>query len=150
MTLLTHVGIGIPALEPALRWYRDVLGFEPLGSVTEVRAHDGHAGTVAADVLGSELGSFRQAQLVGANGVGLELFEFSHPPTERCGIFHLCVVAQDVSRTADRIAAAGGRRTSRVWPIFEGEPYLTCYCEDPFGNVVELYSHSHERVYANR
>jgi hypothetical protein len=25
-----------------------------------------------------------------------------------------------------------------------------CYCRDPFGNTVELYSHSHERVYANR
>jgi catechol 2,3-dioxygenase-like lactoylglutathione lyase family enzyme len=152
MTILTHVGIGVPELEPALRWYRDVLGFEPLGSVTTVRAHEGHAGTVAADVLGPELGSFRQGHLVAANGVGLELFEFDERlGKRRSGLFHLCVVAPDVSRMAARIAATGGRRTSRVWPIFEGEPrYLTCYCEDPFGNLVELYSHSHERVYSNR
>jgi catechol 2,3-dioxygenase-like lactoylglutathione lyase family enzyme len=150
MTLLTHVGIGVPELEPALSWYSDVLDLEALGPTTAVREQEGHAGVVAADVLGPGFGSFRQAHLVGANGVGLELFEFEEPQARRRGIFHLCVVAPDVAATADRIAAHGGRRTSQVWPIFEGEPYLTCYCEDPFGNVVELYSHTHERVYSNR
>jgi len=150
MTLLTHVGIGVPEVEPALRWYGEVLGLEPLGPTTEVREHEGHAGVVAADVLGPGFESFRQAHLVGANGVGLELFEFEEPQAQRRGIFHLCVVAPDVAVTADRIAAQGGRRTSQIWPIFEDEPYLTCYCEDPFGNVVELYSHAHERVYSNR
>ncbi len=37
-----------------------------------------------------------------------------------------------------------------MWELFPGEPYRCCYCEDPFGNVVELYSHGHERVWANR
>lgn len=148
--MITHVGIGVPRLEPALRWYRDVLGFEQLGPTSTVRAHEGHAGTVAADVFGPGVESFRQGHLVGANGVALELFEFDEPLAARSGIFHLCVVARDVPRTAERIVAGGGRRTSRIWQIFEGEPYLTCYCEDPFGNVVELYSHSHERVYSNR
>ncbi len=150
MTLLTHVGIGVPELEPALRWYGEVLGFEALGGVARVRAGEGHAGVVAADVLGPGFGSFTQGQLVGANGVGLELFEFEDATAARRGIFHVCLVAQDLPRTAERIAASGGRRTSRIWQIFEGEPYLTCYCEDPFGNVVELYSHGHERVYSNR
>ena len=101
-------------------------------------------------MLGPGFGSFRQAHLLGANGVALELFEFEEPLAERRGIFHVCVVAPDVAGTADRIAAGGGRRTSRIWPIFEGEPYVMCYCEDPFGNVVELYSHDHERVYGKR
>ena len=50
----------------------------------------------------------------------------------------------------DAVAARAGRRTSRVWELFPGEPYRTCYCEDPFGNAIELYSHSHERTWANR
>jgi catechol 2,3-dioxygenase-like lactoylglutathione lyase family enzyme len=150
MSLVTHVGIGVPQLEPAVRWYRDVLGFEPLGSATRVRENEGHAGVVAADVLGPGFGSFTQAQLAGANGVALELFEFDDPLEQRSGIFHICLVARVVARTAERIGVGGGRQTSRVWQIFEGEPYLTCYCEDPFGNVIELYSHSHERVYSNR
>jgi hypothetical protein len=87
--------------------------------------------------------------VAGANGVALELFEFEGAGT-RPGLFHLCVVVPDVRHTADRIATSGGRRSSRVWEIFRGEPYLTCYCEDPFGTTVELYSHSHERTYANR
>ena len=148
--MITHLGIGVPELEAAMRWYADVLGFERLGSTTRVRENEGHAGVVAADVLGRGFGSFMQAHLVGANGVALELFEFADPAAGRRGIFHVCVVARDVQRAADRIAANGGRRTSRIWRIFEGEPYTMCYCEDPFGNVVELYSHPHERVYANR
>lgn len=140
----------MPELDAALRWYSEVFGFERLGGATRVRENQGHAGVVAADVLGPGFASFGQGQLVGTNGVGLELFEFESAPTKGRGIFHVCVVARDLPRAAERIAANGGRRTSRIWPIFEGEPYLTCYCEDPFGNVVELYSHGHERVYANR
>jgi catechol 2,3-dioxygenase-like lactoylglutathione lyase family enzyme len=148
--VITHVGIAVPELERALHWYSEVLGFEALGGVTRVRGNDGHAGVVAADVLGPALASFKQRQLIGANGVGLELFEFEEPSAGRRGIFHMCVVAPDVAATAERIVADGGRRISRIWPIFEGEPYMMCYCEDPFGNIVELYSHGHERVYANR
>jgi hypothetical protein len=79
----------------------------------------------------------------------VELFQFAGRGSAR-GLFHFCLVAPEVRRTAERIAGSGGRQTSRVWPIFPGERYLTCYCEDPFGNTIELYSHSHERTYANR
>ena len=149
MNAITHVGVAIDDLERAIAWYRDVLGFDLLGEPASVRAHEGHAGVVAADVLGGDFGSFRQAHLAGTNGVALELFEFEGPQPPP-GLFHFCVVVPDVGKTARRIAASGGRRTSRVWEIFRGEPYLTCYCEDPFGTIVELYSHSHERTYANR
>jgi catechol 2,3-dioxygenase-like lactoylglutathione lyase family enzyme len=149
MTAITHVGLSVPDLDRALAWYSDVLDFQALGRPASVRPHDGHAGTVAADVLGPDLASFRQAHLTSANGVALELFEFER--AERpAGLFHFCVVTADVRQAAERIAASGGRCSSRVWEIFSGEPYLTCYCEDPFGNIVELYSHSHERTYANR
>jgi catechol 2,3-dioxygenase-like lactoylglutathione lyase family enzyme len=149
MTAITHVGLTVPELDRAVAWYGEVLGLDPLGRPASVRAHVGHAGVVAADVLGADFGSFRQAHLAGANGVALELFEFEDTRT-RPGLFHFCLVVPDVRRTAERIAASGGRRSSRVWEIFRGEPYLTCYCEDPFGTTVELYSHSHERTYANR
>jgi catechol-2,3-dioxygenase len=160
MTAIGHLGLAVTDLEAAVTWYRDVLGFDPLGGPIEVRSGDGHAGTVAADVFGPGFGAFRQAHLAGANGAALELFEFLEAPTQRreppfayreTGLFHFCVVTPDIERLAQRIAASGGRmRTSRVWEIFPGEPYRTCYCQDPFGNVLELYSHSHERTYANR
>jgi len=148
MTAITHVGIAVPELDRAVAWYADVLGLEPLGPPVAVSADDGHAGAVAADVLGG--GSFRQAHLTSANGVALELFEFAEPQERWTGIFHLCAVPPNLGRTAARISASGGRRTSRIWHIFPDAPYRTCYCEDPFGTTIELYSHSHERTYANR
>jgi catechol 2,3-dioxygenase-like lactoylglutathione lyase family enzyme len=150
MTAIAHVGIAVPDLDRAAGWYSDALGLEQLGASSSVTANEGHAGRVAADVLGA--GSFRQAHMTGANGVALELFEFADADDRerRHGIFHICVVPPNLDRAASRIAATGGRRTSRVWPIFPDAPYRMCYCEDPFGNTVELYSHSHERTYANR
>jgi catechol 2,3-dioxygenase-like lactoylglutathione lyase family enzyme len=142
--------MAVADVDRAVAWYTDVLGFEPLGRPASVQLGEGHAGVVARDVLGSRSGSFRQAHMTSANGVALELFEFEEPSADRSGIFHFCVVTPKLERTADRIAGTGGRRTSRIWPIFRGEPYRTCYCEDPFGNTIELYSHSHERIYANR
>ena len=150
MTAIAHVGLAVPDLERAERWYRDVLGMDPLGPRACVRAGEGHGGAVAADVLGPEFGAFHQAHLAGANGVALELFEFANRLDGLSGLFHVCLTVSDVHTVAERIASTGGRRTSRVWPIFENESFLTCYCRDPFGNIVELYSHSHERVYSNR
>ena len=160
MSAIAHVGMTVTDLEAAVDWYSGVVGLEPLGPSVEVRAGEGHAGALAAEVFGPGFGAFRQAHLAGANGTALELFQFLDPASERragnfdfrrTGIFHLCLVARDIERTADRIAALGGRRRmERAAPIFPGEPYRTCYCEDPFGNAIELYSHSHERTYANR
>jgi catechol 2,3-dioxygenase-like lactoylglutathione lyase family enzyme len=157
---VTHVGLTVTDLNRALHWYGDVLDLEPIGRPVEVQANQGHGGAVAADVFGGRFGGFRQAHLTSANGVAIELFEFLEPPTERrranfeywkTGISHFCLATRDIRRVAEDIAASGGRvRTSRVWEIFPGEPYRTCYAEDPDGNVIELYSHSHERTYSNR
>jgi catechol 2,3-dioxygenase-like lactoylglutathione lyase family enzyme len=157
---VAHVGITVTDLDAAVRWYVEALGLEPIGAAAEVRAGAGHGGAVAADVFGRRLGRFRQAHLATANGVALELFEFLEPRAERrrdnfdywkTGISHLCLATPAIEAVVERIAASGGRRrTSRVWDIFPSEPYRTCYCEDPFGNVIELYSHSHERTYSNR
>jgi catechol 2,3-dioxygenase-like lactoylglutathione lyase family enzyme len=160
VTAVAHVGITVTDLDLAVTWYSKVLGFEPLTAPVEVTARQGHEGALAAEVFGEGFGAFRQAHLASSNGAALELFQFLDPPSERradnfdfrrTGIFHVCVVAPDIERAAERIATRGGRRRSgAVREIFPGEPYRTCYCEDPFGNVIELYSHSHERTYANR
>jgi len=36
-----------------------------------------------------------------------------------------------------------------VREYYPGEkPYRMVYCEDPFGNLIELYSHSYELTYS--
>jgi catechol 2,3-dioxygenase-like lactoylglutathione lyase family enzyme len=147
LSAVTHVGVTVTDLDRAVRWYGDVLGLEPIGPPVEVRAGEGHGGAVAEDVFGPGFGRFRQAHLAGSNGVAVELFEFARAPADwRAGIFHVCFVVGDVAG----VAARAGRQRSRVLELFPGEPHRTCYCEDPFGNAIELYSHSHERTWANR
>jgi len=43
---------------------------------------------------------------------------------------------------------SGGRQRSKVWRIDSStNGYRLCYCEDPFGNLIEIYSHNYETLY---
>jgi catechol 2,3-dioxygenase-like lactoylglutathione lyase family enzyme len=156
--VLTHVGLVVPDIHAALAWYSEVLGFVALAPPVLLSA-DSHAGRVAAAIYGERFGSAKQAQLMAGNGVGLELFEFLEPPTRareaefeywRAGLFHICVVDPEIDALAQRIVATGGRMRTEVLTLFEGSPYRLVYCEDPFGNIVEIFTHSHEQTFANR
>lgn len=52
---------------------------------------------------------------------------------------------------ADKIEAAGGkRRMKEPRYYYPGEkPYRMIYMEDPFGNILEIYSHSYELHYSS-
>ncbi|HXR14228.1 MAG TPA: VOC family protein [Solirubrobacteraceae bacterium] len=156
--ILTHVGLVVADIHAAVAWYTSVLGFVALAPPVELSA-DSHAGRVAAAIYGERFGSCRQAQLMAGNGVALELFEFVEPPTQprggefeywRAGFFHICVVDPDIHALAARIVQSGGRLRSEVLTLFEDAPNQLVYCEDPFGNVVEIFTHSHEQTFANR
>ena len=157
---ITHIGLTVPDLERAVAWYCDVLGWTLMMGPVDVRLEDSHIGRQVRDVFGEGIGEFRQAHMAAGNGVAVELFQFVEPATPqegpefsywKPGVFHLCVVATDIDALAQRIAASGGRmRTSKVWDVFPNKPFKMCYCEDPFGNVIELYSHTHEQVFADR
>ena len=156
--VLTHVGLVVSDIQAAVAWYSSVLGFVALAPPVLLSA-DSHAGRVAAAVYGERFGSCKQAQLMAGNGVGLELFEFLEPPTVpargefeywRAGLFHICVVDPEIEALAATIVASGGRMRTEVLTLFEGSPCRLVYCEDPFGNVVEIFTHSHEQTFANR
>lgn len=52
-------------------------------------------------------------------------------------------------RLAAKIVAAGGKQRMPVREYFPGEkPYRMVYMEDPFGNILEIYSHSYELIYS--
>jgi catechol 2,3-dioxygenase-like lactoylglutathione lyase family enzyme len=95
--------------------------------------------------------------MAAANGFGLELFQLLDPPHERrersleywkSGFFHICVTDPNIEELASRIASSGGRQRSKVWRIDSTtNDYRLCYCEDPFGNIIEIYTHSYETLY---
>ena len=155
---ITHVGLVVADIHAAVDWYSTVLGFTVIVAPVRLSA-DSHAGRVAAAIYGERFRECAQAQLGAGNGVALELFEFVDPRTERragdfeywkAGFFHICVVDPDIEGLAARIAGSGGRVRSEVLRLYEDAPYRLVYCEDPFGNLIEVFTHSHEQTFANR
>ncbi|AUV83586.1 glyoxalase [Salinigranum rubrum] len=147
---LAHVAVTVPDVEEALDWYRDVFGWTLLTEPRAVTGNDGYGGRRAVDVLG-EFSEMTVAHLVTGNGIGVELFEFAstgesnRSDITQPGFFHICVVDPDVEGLAERIDERGGEHYSRIWRLFEeDEEHLLTYCTDPYGNLVEIYSHSHE------
>ena len=65
------------------------------------------------------------------------------------GIFHLCVTEHDLDGLVARIVANGGRQRTKIYAFLPGRPYRLVYCEDPFGNIIEAFSHSYAETFAN-
>lgn len=153
-----HTGITVPDIEAAFEWYQDVLGFQPLMEPMEVQRNEGHFGELADDLYSNaEFESMKMAQLTSGNQVGLELFEFDTTEDENApadpttpGPFHICVVDNDIEELVHRIEEHGGEQHSDIWTIFPDQDYRLGYCTDPQGNFIEIYSHSHERIYSNQ
>jgi len=92
--------------------------------------------------------------MAAANGFGLELFQLLDPRRERSleywksGFFHICVTDPNIEELASRMASSGGRQRSKVWRIDSTtNDYRLCYRENPFGNIIEIYTHSYETLY---
>jgi catechol 2,3-dioxygenase-like lactoylglutathione lyase family enzyme len=157
---LGHIALSVPDLDAGIEWYGDLFGFQPIAPAQLVDVRGGHFGTLVSDVFGPRLGAFRLVHLHTASGTAVEMFQFIEPAFERRdevfeywkgGYSHLCVIDPDIEGLTQRIIDRGGRmRTSQIWPLFEGEPYRIAYCEDPWGSVIEIYTHSHEQTFANR
>lgn len=158
---ITHVGVTVTDADAAVAWYRDVLGFQLLHGPVEYTAGEGYFGRLVADMLGPKVVRGRIAMMDAGNGVGLELFEFAEPKPDRrepaenqefylhkAGTFHFCVVDPDVEGLARRIVESGGRRRSGIWEFSPGVGFYVCYCEDPFGNIVEIYSHGTAQIWS--
>ena len=98
--------------------------------------------------------------MTSANGVGIELFQFLEPAPAphqdkskieywKTGYFHICLAEPNIEECADKIASTGGKRRTDVMELVPGPDKKICFCEDPFGNVIEIYSHSYEQFWAN-
>lgn len=151
-----HAGLSVTDLDQAVDWYRDVFGLRLIrGPLTlDIAAPDSGP---PADIFGPQWKRTRIAHLSTANGTGIELFEFGDPAAERrvdnfdywrTGIFHIAFTSPDIEDTARRVEECGGKRRSQLHEVAPG--CVVCYCEDPFGNILELVNRSYEQVNANR
>ena len=155
-----HIGISIPDLDAAIAWYHDVLGFDLVSGPFDVHFEPSGTGEQARDVLGRDFKSMRMAHLATPNGIGIELFQLIDPPHEpkrdtveywRGGIFHLCLTHKDIEGLTQKIVDHGGRQLSKIW--LERPPsteHKMVYCTDPFGTVIEIYTHSYRAMQGGR
>jgi catechol 2,3-dioxygenase-like lactoylglutathione lyase family enzyme len=96
-----------------------------------------------------------------SNGVGIELFEFIEPAAVsrreeennfeywKTGYFHIALTEPNIEEISDKIALNGGKRRTDIMELVPGSGKKICFCEDPFGNVIEIYSHTYEQFWAN-
>jgi len=152
-----HIGIGVGDINAAIGFYSDAFGCRVLRDAFEVTG-EGLEGEEARDVLGSR--PFKRmimAHLAAPDGVGIELFQLIDPPHERrnpeleywkSATFHFCMTAPNIDQTLKRIIALRGRQISRSWPRDSADPTKRMvYCTDPWGTVIELYTHPFTRMY---
>ena len=137
---INHVGLTVTDIAAAVDWYAQVFGLVPVFGPEEVRGPGR-----SKEVFGPRFEAMKRAVLSSGNGAGLELFEFLEPPTVRnedpfrywqTGPFHVCFTCDDVGSQLAAVVDSGGR--ARTAPLDAGNGRQIAYCEDPFGNVVEL------------
>ncbi len=152
----SHVGVTVPDLDAAVRWYQDTLGMYLLAGPLEVLEDGSPLGDAAAAIYGRGFARFRFAHLAFADAVGLELFHFDNPATSarednfefwKTGINHFSVTSAQPHLLAEEIVAAGGRRRAEPVTLDEEKGYVIVYCEDPWGTVVEICSHPYAQMW---
>lgn len=153
----SHIGITVPNIEEAVKFYTEVLGFYIIMEPTVVKEENETAiGQMCIDVFGEGWGTFKIAHLSTGDKIGFELFEFKESKEQepvfepfRSGLFHFSIQDPDVEGLVKKIVDAGGKQRMPIREYYPGDkPYRMVYVEDPFGTVFEIYSHSYELHYS--
>ena len=153
----SHIGLSVPDVDAAVKFYSEVLGFYVIMPPTDVTEDKSDIGIMCSDVFGPEWKKLRIAHLATADRVGIEIFEFdgNYAPKNNMdfrqnGVFHFCIQDPDVEGLVAKIVAAGGKQRMPIRYYYPDEkPYRMVYVEDPFGIVFEIYSHSYELTYSS-
>lgn len=153
----SHIGISVPNVEKAVEFYTKVMGWYTIMEPTVITEDDSPIGEMCTEVFGEKWEKFKIAHLSTGDRIGVEIFEFKNQESPKdnfeywkTGIFHFCVQDPDVEGLAERIVEAGGKKRMQAPRYYypDEKPYRMIYMEDPFGNILEIYSHSYELIYS--
>jgi len=149
---VNHIGITVGDLDAAVRLYTSVFNLEVLVPA-QTASMKTPFGDRRRDVFGPQWGEMRIAHLATPTGVGIELFEFVEPATVkpegefeywRVGISHLCLTVDDLDEAIAKLVSFGGRQRSEIHTVWPGT--RICYCQDPWGVVIELSSGTYHNI----
>ncbi|HXU94986.1 MAG TPA: VOC family protein [Candidatus Nitrosotalea sp.] len=153
--IINHVAVSVSDLDQAIKWYMEVLGFTMVAGPVEFVADDSLIGRAVSDIHGPDLKKMRVAWLGSGNQVGFEIFEHIEPKAQRrqenfeywkSGFTHICITDPNVEDLCSKISDSGGKQRSNLWEIVPEKGYKIVFCEDPFGNIIEIYSNGYEQT----
>ena len=109
-------------------------------------------GSTLLDLLRDELELTGTKQGCGEGDCGACTVLLDGAPVSSCLVLALQADGREVLTVeglAEKIVASGGRQRMPIREYYPGEkPYRMVYMEDPWGNIIELYSHSYELTYS--
>jgi catechol 2,3-dioxygenase-like lactoylglutathione lyase family enzyme len=156
-----HVGITVPDLEEATRFFVDVLGAEQFYDLGPLASEDGWMATHIGVDRTARVEKLRFLRL--GSGLNLELFAYTAPNQRRelplnsdIGGHHLALYVDDFQAALDYLRAAGveimGEPTNRTRGPSAGQTWI--YFRAPWGLQLELVSYpngkAYEQDYASR
>lgn len=155
---MNHVAVSVTDIDLAMKWYRDIMGFTVLMEPVEIFTEpaDTDIAKIASNILGPKFKKMAMCHMSSGNGVGFEIFQFIEPKAElrednfeywKNGFYHICVTDPNIEELVKQIASSGGKKRSEIFELMPGKKI--CFCEDPFGNIIEIYSHSYEQFWSN-
>ena len=153
---INHIAVSVTNLDKAVKWCQEVFGFDVINGPVEIVVDDSPLGIILKDIHGPNLNKMRIVWLSSGNQVGFEIFEYIDPKTERrtndnfeywkSGFFHICITDPNIEELCKKISESGGKQRSKIWDLVPNKGYKIAFCEDPFGNVIEIYTHGYEQT----
>ncbi len=157
--VINHIGVSVTDLNKAVSWYEEVLGFTVLRRETIKVEDSSLASSNFKGIFGPSFKRVNVVWLSSGNSVGFELFKFEDPKAEqrtnnfeywKTGVFHICITDPNIEIICKKITDSGGRQLTNILHVNKSKPHhKMAYCQDPFGNIIEIFTHSYEQFIAN-
>ena len=149
---IDHVGVTVPDIEEAARFFAEALGAEPLYEMAPSQPPTEENLALERAQLGTRPGTRWRGALMMRLGDGpcIELFDYEDPdprpavtPTD-LGVQHFAIYVDDIDAVKERMVAAGatameGPSSLNGPEAGEGNQWL--YVQAPWGGVIELVTY---------
>jgi catechol 2,3-dioxygenase-like lactoylglutathione lyase family enzyme len=149
---IDHVGVTVPDIEEAARFFAEALGAEPLYEMTPSKPATDDKLRLEQAQLGTRPGTrWRRALMMRlGDGPCIELFDYEDPDRRPAvtatdlGVQHFAIYVDDIDAVKDRMVAAGATALEGPSPLNgpeagEGNQWL--YVQAPWGGLIELVTY---------
>jgi catechol 2,3-dioxygenase-like lactoylglutathione lyase family enzyme len=149
---IDHVGVTVPDIEEAARFFAEALGAEPLYEMAPSKPATDDNLRLEQAQLGTRPGTrWRRALMMRlGDGPCIELFDYEDPDRRPAvtatdlGVQHFAIYVDDIDAVKDRMVAAGATALEGPSPLNgpeagEGNQWL--YVQAPWGGLIELVTY---------